>query len=58
MARAEPKKAIRPAGIARLFARCELNQLCCYINYYFSVKMSDVGEHSARDFITREKIIK
>ena len=58
MARAGPEKAIRPARIARLFARCELTQLCCYINPDFSVKMSDVSEHSARDFITRKKIIK
>ena len=27
-------------------ARCELKQLCCYINPDFSVKMSDVSEHS------------
>ena len=58
MARAGPEKVIRPARIGRLFARCELKQLCCYINPDFSVKMSDVSEHSARDFITREKIIK
>ena len=31
-------------SIAR--ARCELKQLCCYINPDFSVKMSDVKEHS------------
>ena len=27
-------------------ARCELKQFCCYINPDFSVKMSDVSEHS------------
>ena len=52
MARAGPEKAIRPNRIARLFARCELKQLCCYLNPDLSVKMSDVSGHSARDFIT------
>ena len=52
MAGIVPEKAVRPARIARLFARCELKQLCCYINPDFSVKISDVSEHSARDFIT------
>ena len=58
MARAGLEKAICPARIARLFARYELKQLCCYLNPDFSVKMSDVSKHAARDFITREKIIK
>ena len=58
MARAGPEKAILPARIARLYARCELKQLCCYMKPDISVKMSDVSEHSARDLITREKIIK
>ena len=31
-------------------ARCELKQLCCYINPDFSVKMSDVSEHSDSEF--------
>ena len=35
-------------SIAR--ARCELKQLCCYINPNFSVKMSDVSEHSKFDY--------
>ena len=34
-------------SIAR--ARCELKQLFCYINPIFSVKVSDVREHS--DFV-------
>ena len=57
MARAAPEKAVRPARIARLFPRCELKQLCCYINPDFSFKMSDVSGHSNRDLITRKKII-
>ena len=55
MARAGPEKAVRPARIARLFARYELKQLCCYINPDFSVKMSDVSVHSDRDFIPPPK---
>ena len=55
MARASLEKAIRPARIARLFARCELKQLCCYRNPDFSVKMTDVIEHSDRDVITPQK---
>ena len=31
-------------------ARCELKQLCCYINPDFSVKMSDMSEHSDSEF--------
>jgi len=27
-------------------ARCELEQLCCYVNPDFSVKLSDLSEHS------------
>ena len=53
--RAGTEKAVGPARIARLFARCELKQLCCYINPDFLVKMSDLSEHSDRDFITRKK---
>ena len=55
--RAGTEKAVGPARIARLFAKCELKQLCCYINPDFSVKMSDVSEHSDRDFMTRKKKI-
>ena len=55
MAQAAPEKAVGPARIARLFAWCELKQLCCYINPDFSVKMSDVSEYSDRDFTTRKK---
>ena len=55
MARAGPEKAVRPAKIPRLFARCELIQLCCYLNPGFLVKMSDVSYHSGSDFITRKK---
>ena len=51
MARAEPEKAVRPAGIPRLFARYELIQLCYYLNPDFLVKMSDVSYHSGSDFI-------
>ena len=57
MARAAPEKAVRPARIARIFPRCDLKQLCCYINPDFWLKMSDVSEHSDRDFITRKKVI-
>ena len=56
MARIVPEKAVRPARIARLLARCQLKQLCCYINPKFSVKLSDVSEHSFSDFISRKKI--
>ena len=40
-------------SIAR--ARCELKQLCCYINPDFSVKMSDVSEHSDFDYLKKKK---
>ena len=51
MARAGPEKAVRLClGRLRLFARCDLKQLCCYINPDFSVKMSEVSEHSAFDY--------
>ena len=40
-------------SIAR--ARCELKQLCCYINPDFSVKMSDVSEHSEFDYQKKKK---
>ena len=60
MARAGPEKAVQPCkdrvrpsygDFLNSFAmkarsRCELKQLCCYINPDFSVKMSDVSEHS------------
>ena len=62
MARAEPEKAVRPCQdrvrpsygdflnsfAMKARARCELKQLCCncYKNPDFSVKMSDVSEHS------------
>ena len=47
MARAGPEKAVRPCqDRVRLFARCKLKQLCCYINPEFPVKMSDVSEYS------------
>ena len=36
-------------------ARCELNQLCCYINPDFSVKMSDVSEHLEFDYPKRKE---
>ena len=36
-------------------ARCELKQLCCYINPDFSVKMSDVSEHSEFDYPKRKE---
>ena len=55
MLRAAPEKAVGPARIARLFAKCELKQLGCYINPDFSVKRCDVSEHFDRDFITRKK---
>ena len=51
------KKNVRPARIARFFARCEMKQLCCYINPDFSVKVSHVSEHSDMDFTTRKKKI-
>ena len=57
MAGIVPEKAVRPARIARLFARCQLKLLCCYINPKFSVKLSDVSEHYYSDFITRKKYI-
>ena len=59
MARAGPEKPSGPARIAYgphtgilsiARARCELKQLCCYINPDFSVKMSDVSEHSEFDY--------
>ena len=40
-------------SIAR--ARCKLKQLCCYINCYFSVEMSDVSEHSEFDNQKKKK---
>ena len=60
MAQAGPEKAVRPCwdrvqpSYGDFFnslpmkarARCELKQLCCYINPDCSVKMSDVSEHS------------
>ena len=69
MARAGPEKAVRPcydrvrpsygnflnSFAMKACARCELKQLCgnCYINPDFSVKMSDVSEHS--EFCYRKK---
>ena len=35
-------------SIAR--ARCKLKQICCYINPDFSVKVSDLSEHSEFDY--------
>ena len=35
--------------------RCELKQLCCYINPNFSVKLSDVSEHSEFDYPKKKK---
>ena len=35
--------------------RCEPKQLCCYINLNFSVKMSDVSEHSEFDYRKKKK---
>ena len=56
MARAGPEKAVRLClGRLRLFARCDLKQLCCYINPDFSVKMSDVSEHSDGKFYYPKK---
>ena len=55
MARAGPERPSDPARIAYVphtgilsiaRARSELKQLCCCINPDFSVKMSDVSEHS------------
>ena len=40
------RPALPRSDRVRLFARCELKQLCCYINPDFSIKMSDVSEHS------------
>ena len=40
------RPALLRSDCVRLFARCELKQLCCYRNPDFSVKMSDVSEHS------------
>ena len=40
-------------SIAR--ARCELKQLCCYINLDISVKKSDVSEHYEFDYRKLEK---
>ena len=40
-------------SIAR--ARCELKQLCCYTNPNFSVKMSDISEHSEFDYPKKKK---
>ena len=56
MARAGPEKAVRLClGRLRLFARCDLKQLSCYINPDFSVKMSDVSEHSDGKFYYPKK---
>ena len=56
MARAGPEKAVRLClGRLRLFVRCDLKQLCCYINPDFSVKMSDVSEHSDGKFYYPKK---
>ena len=38
----------KPSGSARIAhgsASCELEQVCCYVNPDFSVKMSDASEH-------------
>ena len=35
--------------------RCELKQLCCYVNPDFSVKMSDVSEYSDSEFYYPKK---
>ena len=45
--------AYSPHTIVR--ARCELKQLCCYITLNFSVKMSDVSEHSEFDYPKKKK---
>ena len=48
MARARPEKAVRPClDRLRLFARCELKQLC--------KKISDVSEHSDGEFYYLKK---
>ena len=36
-------------------ARCELKQLCCYINPDFSVKMSHINEHSEFDYPEKKR---
>ena len=60
MARAGPEKAVRHCLVCvrssygdflnsfamKARTRCELKQLCCYVNPDFSVKMGDVSEHS------------
>ena len=64
MVRAGPKKPSGPVRIAYgphtgilsiARARCELKQLCCYINPDFSVKMSDVSEHYEFDYPKNKK---
>ena len=40
-------------SIAR--ARCKPKQLCCYINPDFSVKLSEVSEHSESDYLKIKK---
>ena len=57
----------KPSGLARIAycphtgilsiarARCELKQLCCCINPDFSVKMSDVSEHSEFHYPRKKK---
>ena len=64
MARAGPEKSSDPARIAYVphtgilsiaRARSELKQLCCCINTDFSVKMSDVSEHSEFDYLKKKK---
>ena len=39
-----------PTKAMKAGARCELKQLCCYVNPDFSVKMSDVSEYSEFDY--------
>ena len=57
MARAGPEIAYGShtgiLSIAR--ARCELKQLCCYVNPDFSVKMSDESEYSDSEFYYPKK---
>lgn len=51
-----PEKVVWPCqDRVRLFARCELKQLCCYVNPEFSVKKSDVSEHSKSGFYYPKK---
>ena len=64
MTRARPEKAVRPCWdgdgphtriLSIACARCELKQLCCYINSDFLVKMSDLSEHSAFGYLKKKK---